>query len=702
MGWNIAGTAPLRRKANVTSPPQPSKNFIATGTVKRHPDGFGFLIPDTPGIPHVYISRHAMFGIMANDSLKVRATLEEPPDRYRGEVVEVIQRAVRDVIGKFHAKRDGSGTLKDEESNWGSELIIASGSTKGAQDGDLVEARITRYPDDQGKIYAEVREVLPKGTDALYDTKRVIFANRIPYEFSAKALNQAKTFPHEVQQEEIRYRKDLRNLDLITIDGATAKDFDDAIYVEKLERGYRCWVGIADVSHYVAENSPIDQDAYVRGTSVYFPHHVVPMLPEELSNELCSLKPNVPRLSLVCEMQIDSQGEIRDFKFYEAVIQSKARVTYGQAQEVLDGEDPGPLQPVAEMIKTAAGLAKILLARRLEQGSLDLEIPETQVILDESGNPTDILKSERLFAHRLIEEFMLAANICAARFIDRSQVPGMFRIHENPAPDNLQTLSNFLAVFGFEKDLHGGKLQKKIGRALESFRGQPQAEVLNILTLRSMKQARYSHENIGHFGLGFSHYSHFTSPIRRYPDLIVHRIIKSLILKSEQYRRYTEDELATSGVHLSACEQRATKSERQFNSIKRSRFMSQYIGQEFDGFISGVAKFGIFVALRQFDVDGLVKIDQLPGHGYEFDEDRLVLSARNSGHSFQIGDPARVRVVNTNPEQGQIDFALSEVNQLGTHQDRQTHRTDHQERGKAADDRRRARQSRISKRRRKG
>jgi ribonuclease R len=489
-------------------------------------------------------------------------------------------------------------------------------------------------------------------------------------------------------------------------------------------------VAIADVSFYVRPKTAIDKDAFERGNSTYFPGWVYPMLPEILSNELCSLRPNIPRLALVAEMQIDFQGGVRDAAFYEAVIESKHRVTYGQAQEVIDGQGDAALQHVEETILRAADLAKILMNRRFKEGSLDLDVPQSEIILDEAGNPVDISRSERLFAHRLIEELMLIANVCVGEFIEQSGEPGIYRIHEEPAEDNLQALENYMRNFGGHvKGLHGGKIQKKLTSALQSFENKPEAQILNILTLRSMKQAQYDSRNVGHFGLGFKTYTHFTSPIRRYADLIVHRIVKGLLAKTDKKSKgsnqgaflYAEEDLTSAGTQLSACEQRSVKAERQFQAIKRARFMSTKVGEEFDGVISSVTRFGVFVLLRAFDVDGLVKVEALGNDYFEFIEDTLTLRGKRTKTEYKIGDEIRIQVAGTDIELGQIDFVLpgvetgkpkrfggpppprvKEREQRANFQHRKTNRKDAKKRGSSKDDRGRSRKKRVSARRRKG
>ena len=402
----------------------------------------------------------------------------------------------------------------------------------------------------------------------------------------------------------------------------------------------------------------MDDSAFERGTSVYLPNFVVPMLPEELSNGICSLKPNVDRLAFVCEMGIAYDGEVRDSHVYEAVIKSHARVTYGEAQGIINGDENHKVPSVQENIELATDLAKILMAKRFREGSLDLEVPETEVVVGELGNTVDVIKSERVFAHRLIEEMMLIANVSVAKMIQKKEQAALFRVHAPPESDNIDKIQAFLQSFGSSKKLRGGLLQKKLTKSLQEFHGKAEGVVLNILTLRSMNQACYDVDNIGHFGLGFADYAHFTSPIRRYPDLVVHRILKKLFTPSKAGFLYSEEDLRGFGTVLSASEQRAVKAERLVTSIKKARFMSERVGEIFPGIISSVAKFGIFVLLRQFDVDGLVKVDSLGDDHFEFDEDRLMLFGRKTGKKFRLGDSVRVMVSSVDTEDGKIDFLL--------------------------------------------
>jgi ribonuclease R len=599
-----------------------------------------------------------MKGVMTNDKVMIEAFPEKGSNRFYGEIIKILARGTRTIVGSFHKLNSTTGILRDDGKGWGEDLKISLADSRGAQNGQLVAAEILSFPGDKEGFVGRVKEVIGDIMDPLTDVKRVLAKNEIPQTFPPEVLQEARRFTEEVSEADMQGRKDLRSLSLITIDGATAKDFDDAIYVEQTSRGFTLYVAIADVSHYVKVGSAIDKEAYLRGNSVYFPNFVVPMLPEVLSNGLCSLNPHVPRLALVAEMQMDFTGEIIASNFYEAVMQSKARVTYGEAQEVIDGNPVEKLAHVKDEILRAADLAKILMAKRFREGSLDLEIPEVEIVLDASGVPVDMIKSERLFAHRLIEEMMLAANVAVARFLSDQEIPAIYRIHEPPNAEALTLLERYLWNFGSRVDMQAGKLQKRLTKALQDFAGRPEAQILNILTLRSMSQAKYSPDNLGHFGLGFEYYTHFTSPIRRYPDLIVHRLIKSQIMPRSHYRLMSEDDLASASTMLSACEQRATKSERQFQSIKKARFMQKYIGQELEGMISSVTKFGVFVLLRNFEVDGLIRLESLSKEKLEFDEENLVLVGKRSGLRYGIGDIVKVLVANADPEAGQVDFEL--------------------------------------------
>lgn len=662
----------------------------ATGTVKRHPDGFGFLISDQADSVDVYIPRQEMNGIMSNDRVRVRVSKEKGGDRFRGEVIEVLSRAFTRVMGQYNEIGPGRGILLDKSFSWGENLKASCPVDIRVKNGELVVVQIESYPDSPKGLGGRVIAVIGDAADPMNDSIRMLHAHQIPDSFSRATKDEAEKIPTEVLEDDMRGRRNLRGLPIITIDGNTAKDFDDAVFTETTGQGFHLIVAIADVSHYVKEDSPIDQDAYLRGTSTYFPNFVAPMLPEKLSNELCSLKPNVPRLAMVADMHMDFTGNFLKCEFYEGVIQSAARVTYGQAQEIIDGETIPELMHVKENILRCADLAKVLMAKRFREGSLDLDLPETEIEVDETGMPVDIMRSERLFAHRLIEELMLSANVAVARFFKERNIEALYRIHEEPAVEAMQNFNSFLKAFGYKQKMSSGHLQKKISKALEFFKNHPKEHILNMLALRSLAQAKYSPNNVGHFGLGFADYVHFTSPIRRYPDLIVHRLLKAG-LSIKGYRRLSLDELETAGTVTSACEQRSVKAERQIRSIKKARFLSQHIGEEFEGIISSVTRFGLFVLLKTFDVDGLLRVEQLGGDRFEFDEEKLRLVGKKSGMAYEIGDPVKIVVAKADIEMGQIDFVLPEGAKRVD-----THKPPLPKRGPAKDHSRGSRRSRFS------
>ncbi|HRK08313.1 MAG TPA: ribonuclease R [Pseudobdellovibrionaceae bacterium] len=676
-GSATAGAKVIKKEAR-----REGQRLFVTGTVKRHPDGFGFLLPDDASVPDVYISRQYMSGVMSNDRVEVEVFRSRPKDggdrgeRLFGEVKRILSRAHARVVGRYLPVDRRYGVIQDDGRGWGMDLRVLTEDSMGAQEGDWVAVEILEYASQDRPLTGRVVRILGDVEDPLNDIIRVIHERHIPDEFSLQAQREAVALGTEVRKEDCVGREDLRDLSLITIDGATARDFDDAVYVEPTTNGFRLIVAIADVSHYVKPGSAIDEDAYLRGTSVYFPNHVVPMLPEELSNELCSLKPEVDRLCFACEIQLDWQGVIRNYRFFEGVMRSQARVTYGEAQEVLDDElndRMRSLPKVVANIKRCGDLAKILMAKRFREGSLDLELPETQVVVDDSGETTDIVRSTRLFAHRLIEELMLITNVCTARFFEDQRLHGIYRVHDEPDLEKIKTLErmmwNLLGPSGKVKGLHGHDLQKRMTKALQVASQKPGGQVLNMLALRAMSQAQYSEENIGHFGLGFSHYSHFTSPIRRYPDLIAHRLIKAVLVDRYRNQGMEREEIAAAAQHLSACEQRAVKAERQVLSIKKARFIRRYIGETLEGAITSVTKFGLFVTLRDFEVDGLLRLESLGNDRWVFDEPSMRLFGRRTGRVFKLGDHLRVEVLAADVSTGKIDFALASEAELANDDD---------------------------------
>jgi ribonuclease R len=652
----------------VTNEPQArsqAPGSLITGRVKRNPDGFGFLLPDNPDHVDVYLPRHTMTGVMTDDQVEVR-TKREREDRFSGEIVRITKHAMVKAVGRYkHEPIDGSGVIIDDSKGWGENIKISRENAGGARESDLVALEILTYPGD------------PKG-------------------FTAK-----------VTEKDWQGRKDLRDKKFVTIDGATARDFDDAVYAEpdeKVPGAFRVWVAIADVSHYVPEGNALDRDAYERGTSVYFPDMVVPMLPEKLSNGLCSLNPHLPRLAMVCEMKLNAEGHVVATDIYEAVFESAHRLTYGEVEDMVNGHKNAKYEDVFEGLSLLRDIAKILMRNRFQNGSLDLEIPEAQLVIDASGVPTDVVRGERLFAHRLIEELMLLANVEVAKFIEKAQVPALYRIHEEPFPNALKALEVMAHNWGvkvrFESQKGDSNIQKNLMKLLKHVEGKPEANILSMLILRSMKQAQYSSENRGHFGLAFKTYTHFTSPIRRYPDLVVHRVLKKIINRQKLSEKDKEAELAHMtgmGTFLSACEQRSTKAERELKSIKRCRFMQRHIGEEFDGMITGVVKFGIFVQLRAYDIDGLVKLDTLRGDRFEYDDVNQKLVGRRTGTIISLGDMVHVRVMRADPDKREIDFEW--IDQAHANSDNGTTTgTDDQERSEVSSHRSGVRNPRVSKR----
>ncbi|MCB0407358.1 MAG: ribonuclease R [Bdellovibrionales bacterium] len=673
-----------------------------SGYIKRHPDGFGFFIPDNLDEPDVYIPKKSMMDVMSNDRVEVEVFPEPGGHRFRGDVTKVLKRTITTCTGHYTQLKNGQGVLFDKSFAWGSDMRVTNTNNHAVKDGDWVSVQIKSYPGDAEGFVGDVVAVIEDIDNPLNDSLRVLASSGIPYEFSAKTLKEVSGWSEFVEEKDKQGRRDLTKTPLITIDGKTAKDFDDAIFVEQNHEGFHLIVAIADVSHYVKPGTSLDDDAYEKGTSTYFPNFVSPMLPEKLSNTLCSLKPNEDRLAVVADMKLDFQGELQDVEFYEAVICSHARVTYGQAQEVIDneGEELNEFAHVKDVILRAADLAKILMVKRFKNGALNLEIPETEIELDETGEPVDIMQSERLFSHKLIEEMMLMANVAVAEHFTKKEIPAIYRIHDVPNEESLENLNAFLRTLGAQKNIGGGSLQKKITRALQEFQGHAKEHIINVLVLRSMSQAKYDSNNIGHFGLGFPDYTHFTSPIRRYPDLIVHRLLKASLNLGKGYRLMSEDELSSAGTLLSACEQRSVKAERQIVAIKKARFMRKFLGQEFEAIISSITKFGAFAILRQFDIDGLIRLEEL-GVGLEYDEANMRLFSGRTGLEYTVGDPVKIIVAEANIDDGRIDFVLASG---GVKKQNATSTTNKpfKKRSSPENNRRGIRKARVSRSRRKG
>jgi len=637
-----------------------AKLDLVRGTVQGHPDGYGFLVPDEGG-DDLFLSPREMHKVLHGDRVTAKRAGFDRRGRPEGEIVDVLERANREIVGRIHQER-GLWFVEAENRRINQDLLVADDERKGAQPGQVVVVEIVEQPSAHGEAVARVKEVLGSATDPGIEIEIALRKHDLPFEWSAGAARQAQRLPADVRPADGKGRTDLTGLPLVTIDGETAKDFDDAVYCEPDGRGFRLVVAIADVAHYVRDGDALDLEARERGTSVYFPRRVIPMLPEALSNELCSLKPDVDRLCMACDMKIDARGTIRSYAFYPAVMHSRARLTYTDVYAWL--RDPAAaratvgeaLLPHLAQLHT---LFKVLLAARERRGAIDFDTAELALQFDQYGKIADIVPAPRNDAHRLIEECMLAANVCAASFVTENEQPALYRIHEGPPPDKLAALREFLASSALT--LTGGDSPTAIDYAalIDRIRDRPDFALLQTVLLRSLSRAEYSPDNVGHFGLAYDAYAHFTSPIRRYPDLLVHRAIKA-VLAGKRYapKAATWAEL---GVHCSMTERRADDASRDVLQWLKCHYMQEKVGETFAGTISGVASFGIFVTLDGLDIDGLVHVTELPRDYFHFDAVRHALIGERSGRTFQLAGRVIVKVARVDLDRAKIDFTLDET-----------------------------------------
>ncbi len=617
---------------------------VLAGRVEGHPDGHGFLRPDEPG-EQVFLPPAEMRELMHGDRASVRVTGRDHRGRPTGVVVEVLERAKRRVVGRL-LNEPGLLVLVPEDRRIAHDILIPPDEAGRAKVGEIVTVDLLSHPSKHAQPVGRVAEVLGHHADPGMEIEIAVRKFDLPHEFSKRALAAAKAMPEGVQPSDLQGRRDVRDLEFVTIDGETARDFDDAVYCRREGKGFRLWVAIADVSHYVRPGEPLDEDARERGTSVYFPRRVIPMLPEKLSNGLCSLNPDVDRLAMVCEMAITPKGEIAQYDFYNAVFRSRARLTYTSVWNQISGGKPE--QKIADLY----ALFKVLAEARGQRGAIDFETIETRMIFDPKGKIERIVAEKRNDAHRLIEECMLAANVCAGRFIAKHEHPALYRVHDVPSVEKVGALRDFLAELGLQ--LPGGEIPrpKDYAQLLDKIQKRPDFALLQTILLRSLKQAVYSPNNLGHFGLAFEAYVHFTSPIRRYPDLLVHRVIKALLAR----KTYSTVDWDALGRHCSEMERRADDASRDVENWLKCYYMRDHVGKVFVGTITGVAAFGLFVTLDDYFVDGLVHISELGRDYFQYDGTRHVLRGERTAKRYRLADRMKVKLVNVNLDSRKIDL----------------------------------------------
>ncbi|MDT8998506.1 ribonuclease R [Paucibacter sp. APW11] len=662
------------------------------GTVQGHRDGHGFLIPDE-GQGDVYLSAQEMHSVMHGDRLRVRVVRFDKRGRPEGRVLEILERKKRPIIGRLLLE-SGIWLVAPEDKRFGQDILIPKNGIANATAGQVVAVELTEPPSLYSQPVGRVTEVLGEIDDPGMEIEIAVRKYDVPHAFSTDALAQAAKLPERLRAVDLKQRIDLRDVPLVTIDGEDARDFDDAVYCQPHKQGrgknafsgWRLLVAIADVSHYVKPGEALDLDAYERATSVYFPRRVIPMLPEKLSNGLCSLNPDVDRLSMVCDMLIDEDGQTQAYQFYPAVICSHARLTYTEVAAVLantHGPEAAKRRDLVPHLLHLHEVYRALLANRQKRGAIDFETTETQIICDDNGRIEKIVPRTRNEAHRLIEEAMLAANVCAADFIAGNKHHALFRVHEGPTPEKRTALQAYLRALGLGLGLSDDPSPGEYQAIAHATKDRPDATQIHSMLLRSMQQAIYTSANSGHFGLAYSAYTHFTSPIRRYPDLLVHRVIKAM-LGNKRYQldaskmnvpvppkrpgkgkpinpatASTElERWEVAGAHCSANERRADEASRDVEAWLKCRYMREHLGEEFAGTVSAVTSFGLFVQLDALYVEGLIHITELGGEYYRFDEVRQELRGERTGIRYATGARVQIQVSRVDLDGRKIDFRL--------------------------------------------
>jgi len=662
--------------------------------VSGHRDGHGFVLRDD-GEPDIYLPPNEMRAVLHKDRVKARIVRYDRKNRPEGRVTEIIERSANPIIGRL-LQESGVWLVAPEDKRYGQDVLIPKGAIGVARVGQIVVVELTEPPALFGQPVGRVTEVLGEIDDPGMEIEIAVRKYGVPHEFSEEALGLARALPDGVRSTDKQHRVDLTDIPLVTIDGEDARDFDDAVYCEPAKvgrgKGWRLLVAIADVSHYVENGSPIDIDAYDRATSVYFPRRVIPMLPEKLSNGLCSLNPHVERLCMVCDMLVNAKGEVHAYQFFPAVMLSQARLTYTEVAAIL-GNTRGPealqRKAVVPHLLHLHDVYQALLKERGTRGAVDFETTETQIVCDEVGRIEKIVPRTRNVAHRLIEEAMLAANVCSADFIAQSKHTALFRVHEGPTPEKIELLRNYLKAVGIGMTVSDNPVPGEFQQIATATKDRPDAQQIHSMLLRSMQQAIYTPMNGGHFGLAYEAYTHFTSPIRRYPDLLVHRVLKAILKKtkyqlpalptpgeaeaklskrlamrvkepSEKPKKASADQLAwqAAGLHCSANERRADEASRDVEAWLKCKYMREHLGEEFGGVVTAATGFGIFVTLDAMYVEGLVHITELGGEYFRFDEARQELRGERSGMRYALGTRVRVQVSRVDLDGRKIDFRL--------------------------------------------
>ena len=649
----------------------PDRMDLVVGKLDGHASGIGFVAPERPieGLTRdIVVAAHNMQEALHGDRVVVRIERYRDDGRAEGKIVQVLERASTSIVGRFDLDATGLAFVVPFDKRLTAEVQIPRDESLGAQAGQMVTVVITRWPTPTRGPAGRITEILGDINAPGVDTEIILRKHGIPDEHGPEAVAEAKRIGGAVREKDLAGRTDFRDRTVVTIDGEHARDFDDAISIERLPNGHY-WLGvhIADVAHYVREGSALDAEAFERSTSVYFPERAIHMFPSDLSTGLCSLNPHVDRLVQSCLMEVTGQGEVVRHEMHDGIIRSDARMTYTAVNAILtdrDAETMAKHQPLVPMFEMMRSLFEILNGRRRRRGSVDFDLPEAQVVLDDDGFIANIIASERNVAHRLIEEFMLLANETVAGHLESHGMPALYRIHEKPDPLKVMQFEEFVSAFGFSLGASEGHVTPMhFQKLVDKIRGNPAERPIAFLMLRTMQKARYDPTNVGHFGLAAATYTHFTSPIRRYPDLVVHRLLRELrhTKVNDERRAELEEDLPEVGRHTSEMERRAAEAEREILQWKKVRFMADKVGDAFDGYITGVAPFGMFVELIDHYVEGLVHVSTMADDYYRYRETAHSLYGENSRKQYRLGDRVRVQIIKVDMERRQIDLGLEEI-----------------------------------------